>query len=214
MTSLAELIDPRHTAILTSECQRGIVGSESPVKAIAEAVRTGAVLERIGDLLEAARLVRIPVVHCTVVTRRDFGGSSANCRLLAFARAAGEGTLTPQADAAQIASALGPVEDDFVIARLHGVSPFDGTELDSILRNLGVRSIVATGVSLNVALLGLTFEAVNRGYQVVLPRDATAGTPPEYVDLLLKHTLRLLATITTAAEVLEVWREAARPAAK
>jgi nicotinamidase-related amidase len=213
MIDLAELIDPRHTAIVTSECQRGIVGEASPVEAIAEAVRAGAVLERIGNLLDAARRARIPVVHCTVVTRRDFGGASANCRLLAFARAAGEATLTPDSAAAEIASELGPAEDDYVVARLHGVSPFDGTELDSVLRNLGVRSIVATGVSLNVALLGLTFEAVNRGYQVVLPRDATAGTPPDYVELLLKHTLRLLATVTTAAEVLEVWRGAPRPSA-
>ena len=41
---------------------------------------------------------------------------------------------------------------DLVLPRLHGLSPFQGTELDSILRNLGVRTIVGVGVSVNVAI--------------------------------------------------------------
>ena len=60
-----------------------------------------------------------------------------------------------------------------MLSRLHGLSPLAETSLDAILRNLGVTTIVATGVSVNVALLGLTFDAVNRGYQVVL-----TATPP------------------------------------
>ena len=80
-----------------------------------------------------------------------------------------------------------------------------GTSLDAILRNLGVTTIVATGVSVNVALLGLSFDAVNLGYQIVLPRDATAGIGAEYVDAVYANTLSLLATITTAAAVIDAW---------
>ena len=49
------------------------------------------------------------------------------------------------------------------------------TSLDPVLRNLGVTTIVAAGVSVNVAIMGFMFEAVNLGYQFVLPRDAVAG---------------------------------------
>jgi hypothetical protein len=42
----------------------------------------------------------------------------------------------------------------------------------------------------------------------VLPLDATAGTPPEYVDALVAHTFRLLATVTTAEAVAAAWRRA------
>jgi len=88
---------------------------------------------------------------------------------------------------------------------MHGLSPMSGTELDPVLRNLGVRTIVAVGVSVNVAITNLVFDAVNAGYQVVVPRDAVAGIPPSYVDVVFEHTLGLLATVTTAAEVLGVW---------
>jgi len=57
----------------------------------------------------------------------------------------------------------------------------------------------------NVGILGLTIEAVNAGYQVVIPRDAVAGTPDEYVEAVFEHTLRLLATVTTAGRVVEAW---------
>ena len=92
-----------------------------------------------------------------------------------------------------------------MVTRFHGLTPFDGTELDALLRNLGVRTVVATGVSVNVGILGLTLEAVNAGYQVVIPRDAVTGTPDEYVEAVFEHTLRLLATITTAGRVEEAW---------
>ena len=202
---LARLLDPAHTAVLTSECQEGIIGAASRLGPLADAVRAGGMVARVAELVEHARAARIPVVHCTVTTRPDRGGTSANCALLAFAASGKGGGLLPGSPEARLLAALGPAEGDYLLARLHGISPFHGTELDAILRNLGVRTVVASGVSLNVALLGLTIEAVNRGYQVVLPLDATAGAPPAYVELLVAHTLRLLATVTTTAAVLAAW---------
>jgi biuret amidohydrolase len=57
----------------------------------------------------------------------------------------------------------------------------------------------------NVALLGLTFDAVNLGYQPVLARDATAGVGDDYVEAVYANTLSLLATVTTTDEVLDAW---------
>ena len=79
------------------------------------------------------------------------------------------------------------------------------TSLDPVLRNLGVQTIVATGVSVNVALLGLAFEGVNHGYQVVIPRDAVAGVDDEYVEAVFANTLSLIATVTTTDTLIELW---------
>ncbi|HEY5842912.1 MAG TPA: isochorismatase family protein, partial [Mycobacterium sp.] len=80
------------------------------------------------------------------------------------------------------------------------------TDLDPILRNLGVTTIVAVGVSLNVAIPNLVMDAVNAGYRVVLPRDAVAGIPAEYGDAVIDNTLALLATVTTTDDLIEAWR--------
>lgn len=203
---LSRLLDPAHTALLTSECQEGIIGSSAHLPALVEAVRDGGVVENLRRLIDVARHAAVPILHCTVVTRPDRGGSSGNAPLLAFAQRGKGGSLLPGSPEARVLAALEPADSDYVIARLHGVSPFHDTGLDSILRNLGVRTVVATGVSLNVALLGLCFEAVNRGYNVVIPRDAAAGAPAEYVEALCRHTLRLLATLTTTADVTAAWK--------
>jgi nicotinamidase-related amidase len=83
-----------------------------------------------------------------------------------------------------------------------------GTQLDSILRNLGTRTIVGVGVSINIGMTNLAFDAVNRGYQMVMPRDAIAGVPADYADAVVEHTLTLVATITTTNEIIRAWQSA------
>lgn len=204
---LSVLLTPGHTALLTVEVQVAVLGEHSPIPVLADAVRDAGVLPRIGALARAARLVGVPVVHCTAERRADGLGASRNCRLLAaFDKHAG-GAPSGSGGGA-VHPDIGPTERDIVLPRFHGVSPMTGTEVDAILRNLGVSTIVATGVSVNVALLGLCFEAVNLGYQVVVPRDATAGIGDEYVDAVFENTLPLLATITTTQAVSAVWEAA------
>jgi nicotinamidase-related amidase len=54
-------------------------------------------------------------------------------------------------------------------------------------------------------MTNFAFDAVNRGYQFVLPRDATAGIPAEYADAVIENTLSLVATLTTTADVVTAW---------
>jgi nicotinamidase-related amidase len=82
-----------------------------------------------------------------------------------------------------------------------------GTELDPVLRNMGVSTIVVVGVSVNIAVQNLAFDAVNLGYQVVIPRDAVAGVPAEYAEAVLENTLSLVATLTTTTDLLETWKQ-------
>ena len=84
---------------------------------------------------------------------------------------------------AQVASKIGSEPSDIIMTRIHGMSPMTETGLDSILRNLGVTTVVACGVSINVGLTNLVMDAVNRGYDVVVPRTAAAGVPKECAEL-------------------------------
>jgi biuret amidohydrolase len=200
---LKQIVDPGHTAVLVMECQEGIVGGAG-FGALGEAVQRHRTIGHIARVLEAARTVNIPIFYLTVARRADSGGGTANCLLLALGRK-GE-PLLPGSKRQAVVEDLAPREHDYVLTRFHGVTPFHGTELDSLLRNLGVRTVVTTGVSVNVGVTGLTIEAVNNGYQVVIPRQAVTGTPDEYVDAVLTHTLRLLATVTSVDDVVAAWQ--------
>jgi nicotinamidase-related amidase len=154
-------------------------------------------VEAIRRIAAGCRASGRTVVHCHAVTRADHRGRSTNAPLFRLSR---DG-LPAGSDRAEPVDALRPEPGDFVVARLHGVSPFHGTELDAILRNLGVTHVIATGVSVNVAVTGMVIEAVNHGYEVVVPTDAVAGAPADYEESQLKFCLRNLARLTTSAEV-------------
>ncbi len=205
--ALADLVEPAHSAVVTVECQRGVVGDLAMMTALRDQVVATGSMAAAGRLCARARAVGVPVVHCTAEFRADGAGSAVNARLLAMAakvRAAGGGPIeaTP---GAELVPELDPHPSDLVVARRHGITPFTGTGLDQVLRNLGATTIIPVGQSVNVAISGLVMTAVDLGYQVVLPRDAVAGVPAGYVDSVIEHSLALLATVTTVAEISAIW---------
>jgi nicotinamidase-related amidase len=197
-------VEPATTALVSMEMQRGVVGDLSRIPTLVAAVEQAGVVANLAALMKAARATGIPVVHCNALFRSDRKGSAANCPMLTRVMKDPDQILegTPQS---QIAPELGPDPADFVLSRYHGVSPFSGTSLDITLRNLGVKTIVATGVSVNLGVFGLCLEAVNLGYRVILPRDCTAGFPADYAEAVIRHSLAQLCTITTSAEVAAAW---------
>jgi nicotinamidase-related amidase len=80
-----------------------------------------------------------------------------------------------------------------------------GTDLDAVLRNLGITTVVGIGVSVNIGMMDFAFDAVNAGYQMVMPRDAVAGVPTEYANAVLDNTLALVATLPSTDAVLHAW---------
>jgi nicotinamidase-related amidase len=206
---LRSLVAPAHTALVTQECQRGVIGDLSALPALADAAR-GGMIANVAALVDAARRAGVRVVHCTAERRPDGLGANANARIFQYMARAKVG-LHPGSPAAELVPEIRLAPSDLVLARLHGLSPFAGTELDPILRNLGVRTIVGVGVSVNVAIQNLAFDAVNAAYQVVIPRDAVAGFPREYQEAVFEHTLGAVATVTTTADVLGAWQDVGAP---
>ena len=202
---LAALVDPKHTALVTQECQQGVIGEKSSLPALAAGVARVDMIRHVAELVAAARAAGVRIVHCTAHRRRDGFGANRNARLFQY-MARTDRPLLPGSEAAELVPEIGAAPDDLVIPRLHGLSPFQGTELDWVLRNEGVTTIVGVGVSVNVAIQNLTFDAVNASYQVVIPRDAVAGFPAEYVEMVFEHTLAAITTLTTTRALLDVWR--------
>jgi len=202
---LATLVARGHTALVTQECQNGVIGEQAVFPELAAAAR--GMIGNIARLAKAARASSIPVVHCLALRRADGLGSSNNARIFGAARKSGV-VLLPGSPAAEVVPEIGVEDTDIVLTRYHGLGPMGGTDLDAALRSLGVSTVVGVGVSVNVGMTNFTMDAVNAGYQFVLPRDAVAGIPPEYADAVIHHTLSLLATVVTTDDVVAAWEAA------
>lgn len=201
--SLAELAAPGRTALLLQEVQNGVVGAESRFTELAASAAGSGMIPRAATLAAAARTAGIPVVHATAENLPGAFGWNRNARLFAAARKAGASNEPGTSSVRPVPEVY--ADGDIVLPRYHGLSPMADGQLDALLRNTGITTVVLAGVSLNVAIPNLAFDAVNRSYQVVIPADAVAGTPASYGEQVLKHTLALIATLTTTADLAGVW---------
>ncbi|MFD5414293.1 cysteine hydrolase [Streptomyces nojiriensis] len=200
-------LDPATTALLTVECQNGVVGEESALPELAKEARDSGMLERVAALVDAARGAGVQVLHAVAERRPDGLGANTNARLFRAAERLPVRQLTGSR-AVEVAAPIVVADQDLVVRRLHGLSPMAGTDLDALLRNLGIRTLVVTGVSSNIAIPNTVFDAVNLGYRVVVPADAIAGVPASCTAEVIRNSLALVAAITTAEELLMRWAPA------
>ena len=201
---LRDLVAPAHTALVTCEMQRGIIGDHAKLRDLADEVAASGMVGRCVELLDAARRNGLLVVHALITFRHDLKGTAVNNPLL------GRMTKDPEmirdgTPQAELLPELGPRDGDLVSVRHHGMSPFGGTSLDAWLRNSGITTIVPVGVSVNEAIFGLCLEAANLGYRIALPTDAVAGHPASYASDVLRHSLSLMANLTTSDELRTAW---------
>jgi nicotinamidase-related amidase len=209
---LASLVEPTTTALLAVELKRVTVGDlqgsspdGAPGNPLGAVAAEQQLVPRLAELAHSARAAGVRVVHCTAAFREDGAGSATNAPILAAAVKHRSRLLLGSPEADPVLE-LGPEPEDLVSVRLHGVAPFVGTDLHARLRNLGIENVVLVGGSVNVGIVGAAIEAVDLGYRVVIPRDGVIGHPIEYTELVLEHTLALLARLTTVDELIAEWR--------
>ncbi|GAA2019390.1 cysteine hydrolase [Catenulispora yoronensis] len=204
---LKAMLEPSRCAVVTSELQNGVIGPSALFPELARLA--GRRLEAMAVVVDAARAAGVPVVHATVHRRADARGANTNAGVfgaaLKRAREADFEDLLPGSAAAAVVDRIGLAETDIVLPRYHGLGPMHDTGLAAVLRNLGVRTVVPVGVSVNVAITNLVMDAVNAGFAVVLPGDAVAGVPEEYAESVIANTLSLLAVVVPAREIAGLW---------
>jgi nicotinamidase-related amidase len=197
-------------ALVISECQVGILDAERSVSSgLADQAASRGIVERIATLADAFRARGLPVVHCIIEHRPDQAGMLPNSYLGTMALRSR--SMTAGTPDVAIPAPLGPASSDLISSRATGLTAFYGTDLDAMLRLHRVRTVVLVGVSTNVALPGLALEAVNRGYDVVLAEDCTAGSSAEAHAFFVQQQLKMLARVVTAEDVLARLPEPAQP---
>ncbi len=194
-------LDPSCTAVVTLEVQENLLLPETAmIPGLAAHAQSIGLIERLAKLFHSARRVGVPVLYVTDQRRSDGVGAANNVTV-------GRSITGPQRQLGHgpIVSQLTPRPEDISITREHGMTGFYTTPLDAYLRNLGVTNVIITGVSANIAVNGTSIEAMNRGYRVIVPGDCIAGDPPEYVEQLLRYTIRNVALVAPVQTILDYW---------
>jgi nicotinamidase-related amidase len=198
---LTPYVNPATTAVIALEVQENLLlPDKAMIPGVAAHASSIGLIPTLAGLLASARRVRAHVVYVTDERRPDGLGGADNLMV--------NRSITsdrPNPGHGPIVAELTPHPQDIWIKREHGMTGFFTTPLDAYLRNLGITTVIVTGVSANIAVNGTSIEAMNRGYRVIVPNDGIAGDPPEYVEMLLRYTLRNVAMIAPVSSITAYW---------
>jgi nicotinamidase-related amidase len=181
------------TALLVMDVQRGVADRYGDTD----------VVDRAADAVGAARDAGVPVIFVRVAFRPGHPEVSARNRRFAALRDAG-GLLE---DDSAIHPALAALPRDPIVTKRR-VSAFAGSDLDVLLRALGIRSLVLCGISTSGVVLSTLRAAADLDFELTVLRDACADADPEVHRVLLERVF------PSQADVIDVATWATRVAAQ
>jgi nicotinamidase-related amidase len=181
-------IEPRTTALLLLDLQRGIVGRETAPHAAMD------VVERSANLAAAFRSKGAVVIYVRV----DF---SDMIKVNADRSLRDPNAPPPPPSASEIVPQAGWQPGDPVIVKRHW-GAFCGTNLEEDLHQRGIRTVVLTGVSTNYAVESTARAAVERGFDVIVVEDATSARDADAHRFAHESIFPLLGRVRSTEQVL------------
>jgi ureidoacrylate peracid hydrolase len=104
---------------------------------------------------------------------------------------------------AKVLDAIAPIDDEIVLPKTSS-SVFISTNIDYVLRNLGVKSLIVAGVLTDQCIDSAVRDACDLGYLVTVPTDACATLSQERHDWSLRNNRGYCRQMTTNALVAEI----------
>ncbi|WP_317232554.1 cysteine hydrolase family protein [Clavibacter capsici] len=206
-------LDPASTAVISIDMHQGHL-SEDP-DCPCPAPRGRQVIAPIDDFHRRARALGVPVIHVRSEVRAsgidDLGGTSPSAWRRTFPQHVGE---IPGASDHAIAGsrwtefATDVQPGDEVVTGKKRLSAFYPTDLDFLLRQMGVRAVVLDGIMADCCVLNTAFDASNLGYRVTVLSDLVRGTDEGLERAALGMVSLHLGLVTTADELVGTWQAA------
>jgi len=190
--------DPSAVALLVIDMQRFFLEPGSP----SYTCGGPAVLPTVKRLIEAFRAAGRPVVFTRHVHRAD--GSDAGILGWWWRGMCVEGT--PESE---VHPEIAPLPGEPVILKRR-YSAFANTDLEMVLRGLGVRDLTICGVMTNICCETTARDAYQRDHRVFFPADASGCVTEEMHVASLLNLAFGFACVTTADQVI-AWVSGAAP---
>ena len=195
-------IDPRSAALIIQDLQNDVIiegGAFADSGAPAHATSQN-VVENVKGLAAGARFVRIPVIHVWYIVEPGAPGLKQNAPLFEGVR--GANALVRGTWGAAPADGLEPQEGDFVVEKMR-MNAFHDTKLDTLLRGLGVETLIVTGAWTNMSIEHTARHAADAGYRAVVASDGTSTVDDDWQNAALNYAMQNVASVATCAEIAE-----------
>ena len=185
-------IHPAHTAVLSMDCQAGIIS-------IYTKDSKDAFLARAASVLNHARAARMTVIHIQVGFRPGLPEISSRNALFSAVKSSEQHQQLFREPLGAIPAIIAPKEGDIVITK-HRISAFPGTDLDMILRANDIDTLVLFGIATSGVVLSTLLEAVDADFRVAIIKDCCADLDSQLHDCLVERFFPSRGAVFSAEE--------------
>lgn len=205
--SLDEVLDPRHTVVLSIDMQNDFLHPEGKV---AEAGKDVSAMKELvatwKRFVTGARELGVPVYHIRLVDL-PLGASDSPAWIRAKHLIADVDEFVVEGTwGADFYDGCGPLDGEFTVTK-HRSSAFTGTRLDQLLRSNGVRTTVIIGEQTPGCVEATLRDASYHDYYNVLVEDCVAAHNQRLHELTME-VLKARHDVATTDEILRIWERA------
>ena len=192
-------IDPKKSALIIQDLQNDTITKGGAWGDLAADHATSQkVVANARALAAGARAKGMPVIHVWYVVEKGAVGQKQNAPLFQSVKSA-NGLVRGTWGAAP-AKGLEPKRGDFVVEKQR-MNAFYSTNLDNLLRGLGVEKVVISGAWTNMSIEHTARHAADAGYEVVVVSDATSTINDEWQHAALNYAMTNVASVATCSEI-------------
>lgn len=185
------------TALLLIDLQNEVLHPNGQLREDLPAVADD-LIDAVGKLVAWARERRLPVIWVKNAFRPGLVDAARRVR---EGTAVTAGRFVDGSWGAEILDGLGRLPDDPVITKKRS-SAFFGTDLDLVLRGLGVERLIVGGTSTNWAVESTVRDGDSRDYEMVVVREATGARIRDHHEPSLRSMASRYAEVRSLGEVL------------
>lgn len=155
------------------------------------------IISNVTKAIANARSKNIPVIYVVVGFRQGAPEASMNNKSFGagkerFAKMNMEEFMTVHPD-------LKPMEGELIVTKRR-VSSFTGSDLEVVLRALGIQHIVLSGIATSGVVLSTTREAADKDYRITILSDGCADGDEEVHRVLITKVFPRQADVITVEE--------------
>ena len=178
----------RNTGLFVMDMQTAILRNLSD---------TAALINKVSNAIDLARVKRIPVIYIAVGFRP--GAPEINSNNKGFNANKERFASIDMAEFVKIDPALAPQEGEITIIKRR-ISAFSGSDLEVILRSLGIQHMILCGIATSGVVLSTVREAADKDYRLTVLSDACADADSEVHQALITKIFPRQADVITVEE--------------
>jgi nicotinamidase-related amidase len=204
-------IKPGKTALLLIDMQK-LVSSKALVQEASDAGlpegetkealreydrRVKKVVKNAQRILQACRKKGYDIIHIKL------GAQTSDPRHTAKINRKADFIVPMEAEKGKFFEEVTPTKGELVFPKTNG-GAFTGTNLDFVLRNMDIQSIIVTGFLTDQCVLATTIHAGDIGYDVLLVEDACTGTTRENHNAVIRIARDVFLKVKSTEELLRI----------